>query len=148
MYIYRFIDIYVYIIIEQHTAATAAVAAAAAPRLAQTASPQPSQPGAPPFGPVGSPRLLPLLLLIYKCIYIYIHICIYTKLQVARFVRTIANKCFKIYSYIQKMTLNLIGTLKTSIYRPKHTKHAKTYFKLFEIHIFQKKKVSNISDVY
>jgi hypothetical protein len=56
--------IYIYIIIEQHTAAAAAVAAAAS-RLAQSAAPRPGQPGAPPTRLVGAPLLLPLLLPLY-----------------------------------------------------------------------------------
>ena len=36
------------------------------------------------------------------------------------------------------MTLNLIETLKTSIYRPKHTKHIKTHDQIYNIFIFVK----------
>ena len=58
---------YIYIIIEQHTAAAAAVAAAAS-RLAWSAAPWPRWPGVPPTGLVGAPLLLLLLLPLYVVI--------------------------------------------------------------------------------
>ena len=45
---------------------------------------------------------------------------------------------------LQKITMNLIGTLKTSIYSPKHTNNTEIYFQLFKsfkisrINIFEK----------
>ena len=50
----------------------------------------------------------------------------------SKFVQFQMSKCsktfFRICSYIQKMTLNLIQTLKTSIYNQKHTKNTKIHF--------------------
>ena len=44
------------------------------------------------------------------------------------------KQMFKICSYLQKMTLNLIETLKISIYNPKHTKNTKRHLYFFYQH--------------
>ena len=40
---------------------------------------------------------------------------------------------FLICSYIRKMTLDLIETLKTSIYNPKHINNTKNYFRKVKV---------------
>ena len=66
----------IYIIIEPHTAAVAAVAAVAS-RPARSAAPWPGRPGAPPTGMGGAPLLLPLLPPLYVVLSLYIYICVY-----------------------------------------------------------------------
>ena len=52
------------------------------------------------------------------------------------------------------MSLDLIETLKTPIYNPKHTKDTKIHFNFFKmfkiskIHIFKKRKSALYADVY
>ena len=72
IYIDVYTCIYIYIIIEQQTAAAAV--AAAAPRPARSTARRAGQARAPPTGLVGTPLLPPLLLPLYVVLcYIYIY---------------------------------------------------------------------------
>ena len=62
----------------------------------------------------------------------------FSKFRTFRISRTKKNKIYlQICSYIQKMTLNLIETLKTSTYSPKHINNTKMDF-IFRESIFHK----------
>ena len=52
-----------------------------------------------------------------------------TNFQVFRYFQTFATNCSKRCSYIQKITLNLIETPRTSIYIAKTTKNTKLHFR-------------------
>ena len=73
----------------------------------------------------------------------------FSNIQISFFFYENSKIDFKICSYIQKMTLEIIETLKTSIHNPKHTKNMKQHFmfsqifKKFKNPYFQKLEVQN-----
>ena len=126
--------VYIYNMIEQHTAAAAAVAALAS-RPAGRAAPRPGRPGAQPARPDGAPLLLPLLLQLYVVIwhyiYIYTYMCIciyilyYIFLSYIHIYIYIYIYQIRICSYIQTFTLNLIEARKITICYTTHTQNTK-----------------------
>ena len=64
----------------------------------------------------------------YVCTYIYIYIHTKCHYYFVRYVPTNPKKCFWICSYIQKMILNLIESLKITIYSTQHTQNTQIHF--------------------